>query len=153
MDTELNDIPTSLSERDYRLKNIDDVVSAIGELEHLQRHALKSACVATRNDQTSVKYFLLALSAKQARRELMEKHFGNVDDKDWCIIKVAATLRQLAYETFEQDDENLVALDTVANEALQVALGVDLSGCKACAEDRETTLARLAGREAEPQSH
>ena len=138
MDTELNDTLTTggLSERDYRLKNIDDIISTIGELEHLQRHALKSACVATRSDQTSVKYYLLALDAKRARRALMEKHFGDVDDKDWCIIKTASALKQLAYETFDKDDEELVSLDNLANEAIEVALGVDLSMCKACAEDR-----------------
>lgn len=73
---------------------------------------------------------------QKLRREYMKKYFP-VDEKFWCIIKSCATLRQLAYETFAKDPDEIKEFDGIIDEVLTEILGEDVSGCVACRQDRQ----------------
>lgn len=64
----------------------------------------------------------------------MEKNFP-VDTKLWCLVKCAATLRQLTYETTTKDIEFLKEIDAIVDEIMEKATGKDLSECEACRQD------------------
>ena len=66
----------------------------------------------------------------------MKKHFGELKDSDWCLCKSAACIRQIAYEVAEGDDLELKELDDFVDEIWGTALGMDLSDCAVCKEDR-----------------
>ena len=67
----------------------------------------------------------------------MQKHFGELKDTDWCLCKAAACLRQIAYEVCEGDTIELKEIDDFVDEIWGGALGMDLSACIACKEDRD----------------
>ena len=65
----------------------------------------------------------------------MRKHFGELKEADWCLTKVSASLRQLAYEVCEGDVEELKEMEDLIDEITGKALGMDMSGCVACKDD------------------
>jgi len=119
---------------DYDKLNVTDSLALVGELEHTRRHLLRSAQYADEEDQ--VFYLVLAKQCQEARRKYMEKNFP-VDTKLWCLVKCAATLRQLTYETATKDLEFLKEIDSIVDEIMEKATGKDLSECESCASDRK----------------
>lgn len=80
-------------------------------------------------------YLVLAQQAKELRRDYMQEHFPDIDSKLWCLCKSAATLRQIAYETWGEKAEQLKRIDNIVDEIWGKATGQDLSDCIACRED------------------
>lgn len=68
----------------------------------------------------------------------MRKHFGELKETDWCLLKVCAELRSLAYEVCEGDAEELKEIEDLVDEITGKALDMDLSDCVSCAEDRQS---------------
>lgn len=119
---------------DYDKLNVTDSLALVGELEHTRRHLLRSAQYADEEDQ--VFYLVLAKQCQEARRKYMEKNFP-VDTKFWCLVKCAAVLRQLTYETTTKDLEFLKEIDSIVDEIMEKATGKDLSECESCRQDKE----------------
>lgn len=113
-----------------------DKICLVGELEHARRHALRSS-VSVEDKEKQFFYLTLAKQLQGIRRRYMRKHFTQVTDPDWCLCKVGACIRQLAYETFESDSEELKEMDILVDEIWGNALNEDLSDCEACRKDRE----------------
>ena len=67
----------------------------------------------------------------------MKNHFNGIKDTDWCLCKAAATLRQILYEVNDGWPEELKEIDDFVDEIWGSALGMDLSDCVSCKEDRE----------------
>lgn len=120
---------------DHAKAGVSDKIAIISELEHIQRHALRSVVVAQGTDDEMF-YLVLARQAKQLRRDYMNKHFGEIDTKLWCLCKSTACLRQLAYETWSEDAEMLKEIDQLVDDVWGKATGQDLSDCESCASDR-----------------
>lgn len=118
-----------------------DQLAILGELEHIRRHALRSAVIVSDNDEEFIHYAVIAKRARDLRREYMAAKFPDISDEDWCLTKAAACLRQLNYEV--NSGEELKPFDDLVDEILTHALGEDMSGCKACREDRQITKATL----------
>lgn len=121
---------------DHAKAGVSDKIALVAELEHIQRHALRSATVAQGTDD-EIFYLVLARQAKQLRRDYMNKHFNDIDEKLWCLCKSTACLRQLAYETWAEDAEMLKEIDQIVDDVWEKATGQDLSDCIACKDDRE----------------
>ena len=120
---------------DHKTLSVIDQAAIIGELEHIRRHAIRSAH-STDNDDDEFTYLVIAKEAQTARRRFQEEHLPT-SSLDWCLVKAACTLKQLAYETMEEDVETLDYLEQLADKILSTATGKDLSGCEACKEDME----------------
>lgn len=118
---------------------IGDKISLISELEHGRRHCIRSAASVWReeDDSDSIQYLLWAKRFQEIRREYMRKHFGELKESDWCLFKVCASLRQLAYEVCEGDVEELKEMEDLIDEITGKALDMDLSSCVSCREDKE----------------
>lgn len=116
---------------------IADKIALIGELEHARRHALRSAAMKVDDEDSKSDFLIIAQIAKELRRELMQKSFPDIDQTYWCLCKSAACLRQLAYEVCKGDAEFLRRVDDLVDDIWERALGVDLSDCPACIEDKE----------------
>ena len=132
--------PTELKTFDHDKASVSDKIRLIGELEHIRAHALRSAASTLgeeSDDSDSTRYILLAKRAQTLRREYMRKHFGELKDTDWCLCKAAACLRQILYEVCEGNVEELREIDDFVDEIWGGALGMDLSDCISCAEDRQ----------------
>lgn len=65
----------------------------------------------------------------------MKKHFGELKETDWCLIKVCAELRSLVYEVCEGDVEELKELEDLIDEITGKAFKRDMSSCVACKDD------------------
>ena len=126
--------------------SVADKIRLVGELEHARAHALRSAASALEEESDdsdfkrggeSVRYLIIAKQAQTLRRDYMRKHFGNLKDTDWCLCKAAACLRQIAYEVCEGDVEELREIDDFVDQIWGDALGMDLSDCVSCVEDRQ----------------
>lgn len=119
--------------------SVADKIALIGELEHGRAHCVRAAASVWRedDDSESIQYLLWAKRFQEIRREYMRKHFGNLKESDWCLFKVSARLRQLAYEVCEGDVEELKELEDLIDEITGKALNMDLSDCVACLEDRQ----------------
>lgn len=121
--------------------SVSDKIALIGELEHIQRHALRSAVSLYDEDEPDefdwLDYATTAKLAKEMRRGLQNKYFGNISQYDWCLCKSAACLRQLAYEVFSGDIKRLQEIDDIVDGIWGKALGMDLSDCEACKKDKE----------------
>lgn len=117
--------------------SVADRLLVIGELEHGRRHCLRSAASVWReeDDSESFQYLLWAKRFQEIRREYMRKHFGDLEESDWCLVKVCASLRQLVYEVCEEDLEELKELEDLVDEITGNALGMDMSDCVACKDD------------------
>ena len=122
---------------DSEKANISDLILVTGELEHIQRHALRSMVSPNIEEEERVWYAVLAKQAKDARRSLMRKHFPDCPDELWCLGKASASLRQLAYETFTGDIEELSETEDIVDSIWSKITGQDMTGCKSCASDRE----------------
>lgn len=120
---------------DHQTAGISDAIRLVGELEHIRAHALRSAVVAE-GTEDEMFYLVLAQQAKEMRREFMQDHFPKIDSKLWCLCKSAATLRQIAYETWGEKAEQLKRIDNMVDEIWGKATGEDLSDCAACKEDK-----------------
>lgn len=127
-------------EFNHNKASVSDKIGLIGELCHIRRHALRSALSLYNEDtQDSVEwihYATIATQAQALRRLYQQKHFGSLSEYDWCLCKSAACLRQLAYETQENDYGMLKMIDDLVDEVWGTALGEDLSSCASCREDR-----------------
>lgn len=124
---------------DHGKASIADKLLLVGELEHGRRHCVRSAASVWReeDDSESIQYLLWAKRFQEIRREYMRKHFGELKESDWCLLKVCASLRQLVYEVCEGDVEELKELEDLVDEITGNALGMDMSDCVACRGDRE----------------
>lgn len=118
----------------HNLLNLTDKLSLIGELEHIRRHAKRSAKVAEESED-KLFYQVIAANAQSLRRDYQAKYL-DTPELDWCLVKSAATLKQLAYES-EDDEEFFERLETLTDQIYTHAFKQDMSGCKACAEDKE----------------
>lgn len=119
---------------DYKNKNISDRIAVIGELEHIRRHALRSAHV---DEDNEVFYNVVAKRARDLRREYMAKYF-DAPDPLHCLGKATASLRQLVYESDEGDTEMVKKMDALVDMVWGEITGEDLSGCISCKEDKLT---------------
>lgn len=118
---------------DYGTANISDGIALIGELEHIRRHALRSAQLSAGTDD-EIFYQVTAKRAQELRREYMAKHF-NAPEKLHCLGKCSAAVRQLAYETDTGDAEYLHRVDELVDSIWGKITGEDLSGCESCRQD------------------
>lgn len=122
---------------DHGKASIADKLLLVGELEHGRRHCVRSAASVWKeeDDSESTQYLLWAKRFQEIRRDYMKKHFGELKETDWCLIKVCAELRSLVYEVCEGDVEELKELEDLIDEITGDALGMDMSGCLACKDD------------------
>ena len=122
---------------DHGKASIADKIALIGELQHGRRHCVRSAASAWReeDDSESTQYLLWAKRFQEIRRDYMKKHFGELKETDWCLIKVCAELRSLVYEVCEGDVEELKEMEDLIDEITGKALGMDMSGCVVCRDD------------------
>lgn len=122
---------------DHGKASVADKIALIGELQHGRRHCVRSAASVWReeDDSESTQYLLWAKRFQEIRRDYMKKHFGELKETDWCLIKVCAELRSLVYEVCEGDVEELKEMEDLIDEITGKALGMDMSGCVACKDD------------------
>lgn len=121
---------------DYKKLNVTDTLTLIGELEHTRRHCLRSA-VSVDNEEDKFFYMVTAKQCQDLRRAIMKKNFP-VKTTDWCLVKCAASMRQVAYETANDDDFILKELDDLVDSIMEHATGMDLSECVACKQDQNS---------------
>lgn len=119
---------------DHSKLNLEDRLALLSELEHLRRHALRSA-QATKDTEDEFFHLVTAASAQRLRREV-EAKLGDISDPDWCELKSAQAIRQLNYETMEGDQQLFTALEELVDSVNSHALKQDMSGCKACKSDK-----------------
>ena len=111
-----------------------DKIRLLGELEHLRFHNRRSAN-STEEAEDKVFYSTMAERCKILRRRLQKEWFPDVDEKDWCLVKSSASAKQIAYELTLQP-EDAQELDDLCDEQLTKALGINMSGCQVCREDK-----------------
>lgn len=122
---------------DHAKAGVGDRIATVGEMEHLRRHALRSAVSSEEGSELSFNCLVWAKQLQDMRREYMRKHFGEIDDKLWCMCKSAACLRQLAYEVDGDDANFLKEVDNLVDDIWGTAVNKDLSDCESCRSDRE----------------
>ena len=122
---------------DHAKAGVGDRIATVGEMEHLRRHALRSAISSEEGSELAFNCLVWAKQLQDMRREYMRKHFGEIDDKLWCMCKSAACLRQLAYEVDGDDINFLKEVDNLVNDIWGTAVNKDLSDCETCRSDRE----------------
>ena len=128
-------------ERDLKFfddANMADLITVVGELEHLYMHCCKAAAVSEKEEDV-LYYMTMADMTKAFRRNFMKRHFPFVDDRDWCIIKAADSIRQRVFESCHTRHEDLEDANNLWAELMQHIFGIDMSGCASCAKDREET--------------
>ena len=124
--------------------NVADRITVIGEAEHLYYHAKKSASTTEGTDQ-EVFHLVLAKKVQDFRRNYMHKYFPQITDDTWCEAKAVEALRQRVYESDEGDADILKAVDELWALVWSEILGEDMSGCKACQEDRNPSGLQVMG--------
>lgn len=122
----------------YDTANVSDGIALIGELEHVRRHALRSAQLSAGTDD-EIFYMVTAKRAQELRRRYMRDHF-EADEKLHCLGKCTAAVRQLAYETDNGDAEFIHEVDELVDSVWGKITREDLSGCESCRQDKEATL-------------
>jgi len=122
---------------DHAKAGVGDRIATVGEMEHLRRHALRSAISSEEGSELAFNCLVWAKQLQDMRREYMRKHFGEIDDKLWCMCKSAACLRQLAYEIDGDDANFLKEVDNLVDDIWGTAVNKDLSDCETCRSDRE----------------
>lgn len=122
-----------LNEFNHARAGRSDQIAIVAELEHIRRHAIRSA---VSSDDGGFEFLVIAKSAQDMRRNYMKKYFGHIDTKYWCLCKSAACLRQLAYEAGGDDIEELKEIDGLVDLIWGSALDEDLSDCESCRSDR-----------------
>ncbi len=115
--------------------NLADQISVIGFCEHVYDHCCKSAAVSKKED--AVFYMTIADMIKEYRRNFMKKHFPDVKDEDWCLLKSIEQVRQRVYESAHTSYDDLKGVNDIWSEVTEHIFGVDMSGCVACKENRE----------------
>jgi hypothetical protein len=86
-------------------------------------------------EDSKVFWLVEAEKCQRLRREYMKKYFP-VDERFWCIVKCCATIRQINYEVFTKDLDELKEVDLLVDEVMSEIIGQDLSGCEACRGDQ-----------------
>lgn len=119
---------------DHGKAGVSDKIAVIGEMEHLRRHAMRSAISSEGEEYFN--FLVWAKSLKDMRRNYMKTYFGDIDNKYWCMCKSAACLRQLMYEVEDMDINLLKDVDNLVDDIWSTAVGVDLSDCEACRSDK-----------------
>lgn len=114
--------------------NLADQITVVGNLEHLYYHLLKAA--STLSEEEALDYLTMAIMAKNFRRAFMREHFPDVEDRDWCIIKATETVRQRVYESANTSHKDLKMVNDLWSTVMEKIFNEDMSGCVACAEDR-----------------
>lgn len=122
-------------EFDHKTASEVDILSLLAELEHARRHCV--IALKTAPETKRIELIVLANRYEQLRRKLQRKYFPDVDDWGWCIIKASARTMQLAEETFTSDVDSLLEIFNLIDETILAVTGKDISGCKACKDDRE----------------
>lgn len=122
---------------DHAKAGVGDRIATVGEMEHLRRHALRSAISSEEGSELAFNCLVWAKQLQDMRREYMRKHFGEIDDKLWCMCKSSACLRQLAYEVDGDDINFLKEVDNLVDDIWGTAVSKDLSDCETCRSDRE----------------
>lgn len=120
---------------DFDKANLADQITAVGELEHIFYHANKSASVVPK--EKAVFYQTVADMTKEFRRDFMRRHFPNVTDEDWCLLKAVETVRQRVYESAHTSYEDLKAVNDLWSIITEHIFGVDMSGCAVCKADKD----------------
>lgn len=120
---------------DFDKANLADQITVIGNCEHIFYHANKSASVVPK--EKAVFYQTVADMTKEFRRDFTRRHFPNVTDEDWCLLKAVETVRQRVYESAHTYYEDLKAVNDLWSIITEHIFGVDMSGCSSCASDRE----------------
>lgn len=120
---------------DHDKAGVSDRIAMIGEMEHARRHALRSA-MASEDEAASFNFLVWAKQLQDLRRAYMKKHFGEIDDKFWCLCKSSACLRQLVYEVDGDDLDLIKEIDNLVDNIWGTAVGKDLSDCEACRDDK-----------------
>ena len=130
--------PTEGKTFNHAKAGTSDRIAVIGEMEHLRRHALRSAIVADSEEkqEEAFQFLVWAKQLQDLRRNYMQKHFAKIDSKYWCMCKSAACLRLLAYEVDGGDKDLLREVDNLVDDIWGTAVGEDLSDCEACKSDR-----------------
>ena len=123
------------SKIDHKLMSTVDILSLIGELEHLRRHCLLAVINAP--EEHTLRYLVLASQCQRTRRKLQKKYFGKVEERDWCIVKSASRLLQMTEETANDDLDELRELKELVDSAILIATGEDISFCEACRQDAD----------------
>ena len=121
----------------HELANVADTILVVGELCHIQRHALRSMVSPNIEEDERTWYAVVAKQAKDLRRKYMRNHFADCPDELWCLGKASASLRQLNYETFTGDIEECDEIDALVDSIWSKITGQDMTGCKSCSSDRE----------------
>lgn len=111
----------------------------------MRRHCIRSAHVAE-DDEKKFYYQVKAKQLQDVRRKLQDKWL-KTDELDWCIVKSSATLKQLNSELVKDDLELFSEIEGLADSLLSNALNEDLSGCRACADDKKDDAITLTDSE------
>ena len=123
---------------DHKKAEISDKIALLSELEHIRAHALRSAVSLYEeesDDSEWIRYAIIAKQAKEIRRGYQKKALPELSEYDWCLVKAASRLRQLAYEVQDSDYGMLKIIDDFVDDILGGAFDMDLSDCFACKED------------------
>lgn len=115
--------------------NLADQISVIGFCEHVYDHCCKSAAVS---EDDAIFYMTIASMIKDFRRNFMKEHFPDVKDEDWCLLKAIEQVKQRVYESASTSKKDLKEVNDIWSEVTEHIFGVDMSGCAACKEDKET---------------
>lgn len=118
----------------YDTANLADQISVVGFCEHVYDHCCKSAAVSKKED--AVFYMTIADMIKEYRRSFMKKHFPDVKDEDWCLLKSIEQVKQRVYESAHTSYDDLKRVNDIWSEVTEHIFGVDMSGCSACKEDK-----------------
>lgn len=124
---------------DHDKASVADKLLLIGQLEHGRNHCLRAAVSVWRekDDSESFQYIIWAKRFQELRRKYMKEHFKELKESDWCLFKVCASLRQLAYEVCEGKMEELKEIEDLIDEITGTALDMDMSSCISCREDKD----------------
>lgn len=116
----------------------EDTLHLVEELEHERRHSLRAARIAHSKEDKEEEMFWLVTAArcKRLRRQVQTK-VGDVAEESWCPLKSAQAIRQLNYETMNGDIETFNELEELVDSINSHVLKQDLTGCQACAVDKE----------------
>ena len=120
---------------DHNKLSIADTIYLIGQLEHMRFHAIVAATNAP--EDKTIELLVLAKQCQEVRRDIMQKHFSDVDHWGWCMIKVAGTLYQLTQELGKDDLDMIRQVKGIADSAVEIVTGKDISGCESCQKDKE----------------
>lgn len=117
---------------------LEDTLALLGELEHARRHCLRSAKVATSEEDKF--FYLVKASQAQRLRRMLQTTLGDIDKTDWCLLKCSASIKQLSYETMNGDMELFSELEDLTDGLSGHALKRDMTDCEACIQDAKNNI-------------